>query len=72
MEIIENIGKNETINGEGLYEVVKPVQVVNSVYYGVPQTRRRMMLVAHKKSNITFKYPKPTHCYDQDEKYKSY
>ena len=70
VEIIENIGKNETINGEGLYEVVKPVQVVNSVYYGVPQTRRRMMLVAHKKSNITFKYPKPTHYYDQDEKYK--
>ena len=67
VEIIENIGKDDEGNGEGIYEVVKPVQVVNAVYYGVPQTRRRMMLVAHKKSNKVFEYPKPTHYYDQED-----
>lgn len=67
VEIIENIGKDDTCLGEGIYEVVKPVQVVNSVYYGVPQTRKRMMLVAHKKSGVLFQYPKHTHYYDQDE-----
>ncbi len=67
VEIIESIGKDEDGNGEGVYEVVKPVQVVNSVYYGVPQTRRRMMLVAHKKIGRTFKYPEPTHFFDQED-----
>ena len=67
VQIIEDIGKNDTENGEGIYEVKKPVQVINSVYYGVPQTRRRMMLVAHKKSGKTFEYPKPTHYYDQSD-----
>ena len=66
VEIIENIGKDENASGEGIYEVVKPVQVVNAVYYGVPQTRKRMMLVAHKKNGISFEYPKHTHFYDQD------
>ena len=67
VEIIENIGKDDEGNGEGIYEVEKPVQVVNAVYYGVPQTRRRMMLVAHKKSGVKFSYPQPTHFYDQDD-----
>lgn len=67
VEIIENIGKDDNGNGEGIYEVVKPVQVVNSVYYGVPQTRKRMMLVAHKKNGVKFNYPEPTHYYDQEE-----
>ena len=67
VEIIENIGKDDVGNGEGIYEVEKPVQVVNAVYYGVPQTRRRMMLVAHKKTGKQFHYPKPTHYYDQPE-----
>lgn len=67
VEIIENIGKDEDGDGEGIYEVEKPVQVVNSVYYGVPQTRRRMMLVAHKKRGVSFEYPKPTHYYDQED-----
>ena len=67
VEIIENIGKDENGDGEGIYEVVKPVQVVNSVYYGVPQTRKRMMLVAHKKSDKKFSYPEPTHYYDQTD-----
>lgn len=67
VEIIENIGKDKDGKGEGIYEVVKPVQVVNAVYYGVPQTRRRMMLVAHKKSDKKFEYPKPTHYYDQED-----
>ena len=67
VEIIENIGKDESDDGEGIYEVVKPVQVVNAVYYGVPQTRRRMMLVAHKKKGVSFRYPEPTHYYDQSD-----
>lgn len=67
VEIIESIGKDEN-NGVGLYEVIKPVQVLNSVYYGVPQTRKRMMLVAHKRCPKKFEYPKPTHYYDQEEK----
>lgn len=67
VEIIENIGKDDEGDGEGIYEVEKPVQVVNSVYYGVPQTRRRMMLVAHKKTGKKFIYPIPTHYYDQED-----
>lgn len=67
VEIIESIGKDESSSNEGLYEVVKPVEVLNSVYYGVPQTRRRMMLVAHKKSEKKFQYPKATHFYDQED-----
>ena len=67
VEIIESIGKEDTEDGEGLYEVEKPVQVLNAVYYGVPQTRRRMMLVAHKKTGKKYNYPEPTHYYDQDE-----
>jgi len=67
VEIIENIGKDDEGNGEGIYEVEKPVQVVNAVYYGVPQTRRRMMLVAHKKTGVKFNYPEPTHYYDQED-----
>ncbi len=66
VEIIENIGKDDEENDEGIYEVEKPVQVLNSVYYGVPQTRRRMMLVAHKKEGKKFSYPEPTHYYDQE------
>lgn len=67
VEIIESIGKEDSVDGEGLYTVVKPVQVLNSVYYGVPQTRKRMFLVAHKKHGTKFNYPKETHYYDQDE-----
>lgn len=67
IEIIENIGKNENGNGQGIYEVEKPVQVLNAVYYGVPQTRKRMMLVAHKKQGKKFSYPTPTHYYDQED-----
>lgn len=64
VEIIENIGKDS--NNEGIYEV-EPVQVLNSVYYGVPQTRRRMLLVAHKKTGVKFNYPEQTHYYDQED-----
>lgn len=67
VEIIENIGKDKYGNGDGIYEVEKPVQVINAVYYGVPQTRRRMMLVAHKKNGVKFNYPAPTHYYDQED-----
>lgn len=67
VQIIENIGKDDEGNGEGIYVVEKPVQVLNAVYYGVPQTRRRMLLVAHKKTNASFSYPKATHYYDQED-----
>ena len=66
LEIIESIGKDEN-SDVGIYEVEKPVQVLNSVYYGVPQTRKRMMLVAHKRSQKKYEYPKPTHYFDQPE-----
>lgn len=66
VEIIENIGATE--DSPGIYEVVKPVQVLNAVYYGVPQTRRRMMLVAHKKTIAKFKYPEQVCYYDQEDK----
>lgn len=67
VKIIENIGADESPDGTGIYEVVKPVQVLNAVYYGVPQTRRRMMLVAHKKSDYKYQYPAQTHFYDQED-----
>ena len=41
------------------YHIVEDVKVLNSVNYGVPQNRRRMILVGHLK-NHTFKYPKIT------------
>lgn len=66
VEIIENIGEEEY--GEGIYEVVKPVKVLNSVCYGVPQVRKRMILVAHKKSKFKYNYPKETHYYGEDNK----
>lgn len=65
VEIIESIGKTE--GEEGIYVVEKPVQVLNSVYYGVPQSRKRMLLVAHKRGEKKFNYPTPTHYYDQPE-----
>lgn len=67
IEIIESIGKDDEGNGEGIYVVEKPVQVLNSVYYGVPQNRKRMLLVAHKKAGISFNYPEATHYYDQED-----
>lgn len=67
-EIISSVGKKN--GSDGIYEI-EPVQVLNAVYYGVPQTRRRMMLVAHKKKGVKFDYPKQTHYYDQDQTMKS-
>lgn len=46
------------------YDIVEPTQVLNSVFYGVPQIRKRMMLVAVKKG-LKFEYPKPTHFFDE-------
>ncbi len=62
VKLIETIGKEDVIKEQ---YVVEPVQVLNAVYYGVPQTRRRMILVAHKKTGIHFEYPRQTHYYDQ-------
>jgi len=46
------------------YEIVSPTQVINSVFYGVPQIRKRMMLVAVKKQ-YKYNYPEPTHWFDE-------
>lgn len=46
------------------YDIVEPTKVLNSVFYGVPQIRKRMMLVACKKG-YEFKYPEPTHWYHE-------
>jgi DNA (cytosine-5)-methyltransferase 1 len=45
------------------YHIVEEVKVLNSVNYGVPQNRRRMILVGHLK-NHTFNYPKITHWFE--------
>ena len=42
------------------YIINEPVQILNSVNFGVPQNRRRMILVGHKRE-YQFKYPKITH-----------
>jgi len=42
------------------YTIVEEVKVLNSVNYGVPQNRRRMILVGHLK-NYKFEYPTITH-----------
>lgn len=46
------------------YDLVEPTRVLNSVFYGVPQIRKRMMLVACKKG-YNFEYPEPTHWYHE-------
>ncbi len=47
-------------NLDGDYHVCNPVKVLNSVNYGVPQTRKRMFLVGCKK-DYSFNYPEETH-----------
>lgn len=65
-ERVKQIIKNDLSE----YEIVSPTQVLNAVFYGVPQVRKRMILVACKK-NLTFKYPTPTHWYDESLSTKS-
>ncbi len=45
------------------YHIVEEVKVLNSVNYGVPQNRRRMILVGHLKG-YKFEYPKITHWFE--------
>ncbi len=49
------------------YRIVEEVKVLNSVNYGVPQNRRRMILVGHR-NDYSFKYPKITHWF-KDSKF---
>lgn len=46
------------------YELVSDVKVLNSVNYGVPQNRRRMILVGYRKG-MSFSYPKITHWFKE-------
>jgi DNA (cytosine-5)-methyltransferase 1 len=46
------------------YELVSEVRVLNSVNYGVPQNRRRMILVGYLKG-MKFSYPAITHWYEK-------
>jgi len=46
------------------YDIVDEVKVLNSVNYGVPQNRRRMILVGYLKG-MDFKYPDITHWFDE-------
>ncbi len=46
------------------YDLVEEVKVLNSVNYGVPQNRRRMILVGYLKG-INFKYPEITHWFKE-------
>lgn len=46
------------------YELVSEVKVLNSVNYGVPQNRRRMILVGYLKG-MDFKYPEITHWFNE-------
>ena len=45
------------------YEIHHDVKVLNSVNYGVPQNRRRMIMVAYKKG-YRFKYPEISHWFE--------
>ena len=42
------------------YVIHEKVKILNSVNYGVPQSRRRMILIGHKKE-YSFRYPEITH-----------
>ena len=46
------------------YDLVSEVKVLNSVNYGVPQNRRRMILVGYLKG-MDFKYPEITHWFNE-------
>ena len=52
--------KNLIESLEGDYKVIEPVNILNAVNYGVPQNRKRMILVGCKKKYI-FNYPKLSH-----------
>ena len=60
---IFNSAKNLIETLEGGYKVIEPVKVLNAANYGVPQNRKRMILVGCK-SNYNFKYPDITHSED--------
>jgi DNA (cytosine-5)-methyltransferase 1 len=46
------------------YDLVSEVKVLNSVNYGVPQNRKRMILVGYLKG-MDFKYPEITHWFSE-------
>jgi DNA (cytosine-5)-methyltransferase 1 len=48
------------------YELVKEVKILNAVNYGVPQNRKRMILVGYRKG-MNFKYPEITHWHKESK-----
>lgn len=47
-------------NIKGQYNISLPVKVLNAVNFGVPQNRKRMFLIGHKRK-YKFEYPDETH-----------
>jgi DNA (cytosine-5)-methyltransferase 1 len=57
---IFNSARNLIESLDGNYKVIEPVNILNAANYGVPQNRKRMILVGCK-SNYNFSYPEVTH-----------
>lgn len=56
--LLQNLTNNINKNNKTKYKIFW--KVINTADYGVPQTRTRLFLVAHREGK-TFKFPSPTH-----------
>ncbi|HPE79764.1 MAG: DNA (cytosine-5-)-methyltransferase [Chromatiaceae bacterium] len=73
--LIENVPDMLNFGGQNVAELVceeldrqgysAGYTLLNSVFYGVPQTRERMFLLAYRKElGVAVRWPKPTHYFD--------
>lgn len=71
--IFENVRGLTTVNNGKDFELVKKLlskfynikwKILNTVHYGIPQTRRRLYIVGQNKElgSFPFEFPKPTGC----------